>query len=299
MNDIAASGRLGAGPTLFSKAELDTHACESLVGMLDEALDVQPDRIAPSVISDFLASGWIEKAVWNTAVDLLALEQGREFKQDLTQIHGRSLAFDVPAARTNGRELRLQEAEVSVQLIAAQENYALIPLDDLSIEFYALDDAYPADPFQYPSGRLKALRGRTEIKTRGEVVCKTDPRQILVVRKVGKSGKFLLYSDPPNDKSVRLLFDPADGAFAGAAVATISSTKAIGILETLEALADEEIGDVAYELVSHVSPVVRWRALSSLNKVRDARTPEVLLSFCSDPVAFISDAAKQALAKGA
>ena len=70
-----------------------------------------------------------------------------------------------------------------------------------------------------------------------------------------------------------------------------------GSKEILENFGSTQTGDIAFKLTDHYSPIVRWRALSSLNKSADPRTEDVLVAFCADPVSFIQEGARQALGK--
>ena len=77
-----------------------------------------------------------------------------------------------------------------------------------------------------------------------------------------------------------------------------ASIKAIGYLELLEQIGSALLRDVAYDLTEHYSPIVRWRALASLNRLRDPQTEQVLKRFAKDPVALVRDAAQRALQQG-
>jgi hypothetical protein len=181
--------------------------------------------------------------------------------------------------------------------LASPDRYIIIALSDMVINHFRI--AGPGSQLAYASPNealTLAPHGQVLLK-RGDALVRGDPADVFVSASVN-GDKSLLYSDRALRSGHDIAFSSSTLSFLGTSLSDIASTKSISILEILEEIRSDFLSEAATDYISHPSPIVRWRALSSLNKIAHPSVTATLERFCDDETPFIAQAARRILAQG-
>lgn len=175
--------------------------------------------------------------------------------------------------------------------------YLVIPLDKMGILSYKIEGADGQDIYAKPSKNLRLSFNFENIINRPEIYARRNMLELADLNPE-KKAKYLIYIVGNSQSSFQLTFSRENQLFIGTSMTDAPSAKAITFLEILENLSSRYLPEVSYGFTKHYSAIVRWRALSSMNKISHPKLEEVLHSYCEDEASFIRDAARAVISKG-
>jgi hypothetical protein len=269
---------------------------EDLVGILDRLLDGgELAGTAEAPIRAFLDSDWVYDRLLAIARDVASnVRDGRASALDLAKTTTLFERKDGALAKV----LFLQTSQVEVPFyLASPDPYVIMPMEPMVFNRFRIDSPAPDFAYTGPSGAMK-LEALGEVRLdRAQPLVRRDPLEIYSVRGAGEIRR-LCYARGDGSSTYQIAFDKETLAFIGTSMIDISASKAITLLEILEETGSDHAGEAALEYTRHDSPIVRWRALSSLNRARHPAVTDTLERFCDDPVPFISTTARKVLERG-
>lgn len=196
------------------------------------------------------------------------------------------------------RDLVLHNGHPAVNFIQAdQVRRIIVPIKNVYLRWYKISGHDAGRAFDSPNpGLYLKLHERISLSV-GEVFVRVRDVDVVEIES-GDDVVFITYNDLNYLSTYNLAFDDSDLTFLGTSMTDISAAKSIALLEILELLGSEYSSTAAYKLIEHRSPIVRWRALSALNRSNDERTTKVLEKFLSDPTFFVARGARRVLDQG-
>jgi hypothetical protein len=246
----------------------------------------------------FLDSDVIHDHVLSTTLRVLAKARGQADSFQSTENENPSILFDRNASDGIYRRLVLKSEGNSLPFHSTFPNdYAIIPLTDLLVDHFRITGHNGADIYSKPHRSLRLELVETHSLSRGDVLVRTDAHDEFDVR-LGPGLKYLILVRGRSEATYQLIFARDTRECVATSMTDVPSTKAIAFLEILENIRSENLADIAHDFTNHYSPIVRWRALSSMNKISHSATTDVLHRFSDDSVAFVREAARKVLAKG-
>ena len=277
---------------------------ETFADKVDELLKAGDGitRDKPDVLT-FLNSNWIEQHILSAVANGIS-KLGVEVESVRDAMAVENPAFLYRGRNADGvwRRLILRSAGNSLPYHSTfREPFAIVAISNLVVDEYGIIGTKGEDWYYRPSRDLRLEKKATHHLEKGDVIVRTDVNTLLDVRDAN-NVKYVLQIQGEADAlgeeaGYQLAFSRDDLTFIATSMMDLNSTKMITVLEILENFGSTQTGDIAFKLTDHYSPIVRWRALSSLNKSADPRTEDVLVAFCADPVSFIQEGARQALGK--
>ena len=265
-----------------------------------------------SVLESVLSSGRstadqaevIAQFVESDTVNLRLLQMAREVRDKI-----RDRAF-VTDSQYNGRFVHLHDSDRPRRTLglrsgfpvfafyqASPERRIVIPLETMVVDRFRITGARAEHAYTSPNSALKLDFVQQLRIGRGEVLVRSDPLDFYQVEG-GAHLRALVYVDLDQESSFQLAFERGNLGFIGTSMADVSAAKAIAFLELLEQFGSDFLGEAAHKWTGHPSSIVRWRALSAMNKVRHPATTQVLERFCDDEAVFVAESARAVLAKG-
>lgn len=269
---------------------------EYLVGILDRLLDGgEPPESAEAPIRTFLDSDWVYNRLLSIARDVAAnVRDGKANALDLAKTT--TLFEQRDGALAKVLFLQTSQAEAPFYL-ASPDPYVIMPMEPMVFNRFRIDSPAPDFAYTGPSGAMK-LQALGKVRLdRAQPLVRLDPLEVYAVQGTGEIRR-LCYARGDGSSTYQIAFDRETLGFIGTSMIDISASKAITLLEVLEETGSDFAGQAALEYTSHDSPIVRWRALSSLNKTRHPAVTSTLERFCDDPVPFISATARKVLEMG-
>lgn len=271
----------------------------AFVGLLDDILDDPPsDPLFNSEVDAFLDSGAVHKNIQKTARAVLSrLKTGGIPFSDTEEDNPGVLFKSIDEFGVN-RQIVIKSGQGKLGFYSTfPERYAIIAMSDIVVNRFRITGEIDGDIYSRPNAGLTLLPMGQVSMSKGHVFVRSDPLDVFDVH-IDHNTRYLNFIRGMGDSTYQLVFDKESLACVATSMTDVSSTKAIGFLDILETIGSDQIALVSHEFTNHYSPIVRWRALSSMNKISHPRTTDVLERFTHDPVAFVRDGAKSVLAKG-
>lgn len=269
-----------------------------------DALLSQSDAgpIRHPIVDDFLESSWIRQHVRNVAERSVARIRGSTPDQASPEADNPAIMFRdgeeiIQNDSGQKRELFLRSGNAKSSYISIFDSpYLIVAIDnilvhELSVVGLASDDYY--DPHKNVYLRLER---RIEMQP-GEVITRSN-RALFFDVQPSDSAKYLVYVRD-RKTGYRLVFDKSTMHLCATGGFDFPTAKSLLYLELLEEIGSDFIAEISLSYTDHPSPIVRWRALSALNKIGHANTKQILERFCSDEAAFVSKNARRILNEGA
>jgi hypothetical protein len=195
------------------------------------------------------------------------------------------------------RELYLRSGNAQSSFYSIfEESFVVVAIDDIEVEKFSILGLENSD-YYFPHDGIRLVRNGGFSLRRGQAIARNDPEIFFNVQQ-SDSAKYLTYIRGERPASYRLVFDKQTLKLVATGGFDLATAKALSYLEVLEEINSALLPDIALELSSHYSAVIRWRALSSLNKIRHPETEAVLQRFRTDEVTFIARGAERILAEG-
>lgn len=210
----------------------------------------------------------------------------------------RAFRLHLNSESENGQErqlnlfLKTQEHDF---IVASPLSVATIPLMPITISRYRINGT--DDYFLNPSPSTSLSHVEDIHLNEGDIYFDPDKRYTYYPRS-SKPIRMITYTDLNTNIGYELAFDRTTLKLSGTVMTNTFDMKAITMLEILERAGSASAIEIAQNLLNHPSPILRWRALSTLNKQQHASVESVLETFCNDDAPFIANAARRALAAG-
>jgi len=259
--------------------------------------NISPEEIQEK-IDEFIESGWIRDYVFSTLSEISSKIKSDSFVIDPSK-NGRFLNLH---SKGDGGKLRstlnLQNGFYQLALhVAGPVKSIHIPLGEMTVEHFRIAGGGAGNVYGLPNPALRLERiGSCVVPPRTPLI-RSDMLDVFEIRP-DPSLQTLVYLDHSGDLGYQLAFDRETLAFLGTSMTDVSAAKAITLVELLEAFGSAGLGDAAHRLTHHDNSIVRWRALSALNKARHPEVAATLARFCDDDVAFVQQGAKRVLQQG-
>jgi hypothetical protein len=276
---------------------------DAALDFLEKSLFGKDKTVPPSEeLLTFLSGPYLKNHIREVAVRALERQKGQRktnYSAD-PQLDNPAIIFSngnkVSANDScSTRELFLRSSNNrSSFLLATAGDYSITAIDPLDIDVYRIV-GLPNNDYFRPTSDAYLEKIEKFSLSRGETFVRSSHLTVVDVVTLGR--KFLNFT-MGDDTSYGLIFSKETGKLSATGCFDVVASKTISYLELLEQLEAPFLGDFAYKTTEDLSPIVRWRALSALNKCHDERTVQVLERFANDPTAFISAASQKILQQG-
>ena len=204
------------------------------------------------------------------------------------ELINRSIHFDVDI------HLKIPNNSSSF-ILATTSDFSIIAIDEIVVEIFRIDGLIDNNYYSPNKNAHLVFTERVVLKP-GMAMNRSNSKEVYSVVSEGKM--FLYCTFGTAYESYGLVFSKKTLELRATGCFEPLTSKSILYLELLENINSNHAADFAFDSINHPSPIVRWRSLSTLNKLKDPRTFVALESLCDDPVPFIAHAAKRAISKG-
>jgi hypothetical protein len=269
------------------------------------SLDVAAEKPAEGVIRNadiaaFLNSGalaWHVRQVAQRALDRLR-NSGEAKMLDpeadnpaIMYRDGQSLHTD---SSGQGRELFLRTGNAPTSFHAVPDDlYFVVAVNPIEIEKFDIVGLVDDDYYMPHKDMRLVSKGMFSVSP-GEAIFRSKKSEFYDIKASGLS-KYIMYYPQRGKAAHRLVFDKQNLLLVATGGLDVSTSKSISHLEILEKFNSPFLEEIALGSIDHYSPVVRWRALSSLNKIGYEKTVDLLKRFANDEAAYLSKMAKSIL----
>ncbi len=272
-----------------------TNLIEHLDALLDEPA---PPNGPGDPIADFLDSDWIYNHLLTMGRDVLDNFRSKVYVTSPVN-NGRFVALhghETGSGKRRTLSLQNGQSESSIHQ-AAPEQRVTISFADMVVDKFRIAGDNPEHAYSSPDKSLCLHFVETVTVPARVPLVRRDPSDVFVI-KASQDFRALVYIDHSSESSYQLAFDKKNLQFLGTSMADVTASKSITLLEILEQLGSDFLGEAAVEMTGHRSPIVRWRSLSSLNKISHPAVTSILEKFRDDETLFIANAAKRVLNQG-
>jgi hypothetical protein len=253
---------------------------------------------AAEIATDFLDSDWIARRMHSLGRDILDAFQK---KATISRIQNNGKVVTLHSFQSNEieRSLVLQKHFGNQPIIVLDKIRRIyIPFKDVWVKYYKVLGTNKYGPFDLPGNHLTISLVERRLHKRGDLIFIGREDCYIQFEELEEDFLSLVYSDFDHSSTFCLIFDVDSGKFLGTSMIDTTSGKCLSLLDILENFKSDFLPEAAFYLSSHRCPIVRWRALSSLNRTKDPRTEEVLLRYAGDKTPFLAESARKTLAAG-
>lgn len=171
---------------------------------------------------------------------------------------------------------------------------SIIAIEPIAVSLYQITHPSGLDPFENIEPSMKLTCGGDFFLKAGEMI-RLPPSHAYIVRGNENVRYVLHYERRKQDPEYELVFSFPEGRFLATGISNQNHAKALTVLSIFENCAPDTASGLAKKFLKHSSPIVRWRAISTLNKARSADLIEILEAMAQQKPEFLAAAARRAL----
>lgn len=277
---------------------LSDETVQEFTRRLDALMETETGLVtASAAMRDFVGGEFLPQHLTRIAQNILHRQRTGKTRSENPNDDNPAIIFAAGEKLAQGqRDLFLRSGSMrSSYFSATPDDFAIVAIDQIALATYRIE-GLPHGDYTAPGPDVRMVRCGTYTLHPGDAFVRRDPL-VFANPEAGRKSRYLSYAAARGTQAFRLIFAKGTLELAGTGCFDIASSKAIAFLELFEQLGSESAARVALRYVEHDNPVVRWRALSTLNKLRHPATLPTLRRFADDEAVFVREKARAILAR--